>query len=290
MTFLNSKLVSFLMYFGFLLTIKPVLAATEIEIEDAQSFKNKMIIAGDIKVTVSYMPVDPNQLDVPNYQNLQYKIYYQNQLRVEGSEITFYTGNVSLQDLDNNGIPEVIVRTYSGGAHCCTNHLIYRWENQRFVKTETGMLNAGGGIFQDLNGDGNLEFLSDNNAFLYAFSSYAGSFPPSLIYRFQNGELIDVTRQFPEILKTRLQQMYEAFIQTQREGQEVNGILAGYVAQKILLGEYQQGWEFMLKNYDRQSNWGLEIYQGEQKVGQYPDFPTALKAFLIQTKYLSQAQ
>ncbi len=286
-TFLKSKLIVSLIYFGLLLMIKPGLAVTEIEIEDDKTFKNKITTAGDIKVSISYAPIDLNQTDTPNYQNLQYKIYYQNRLRVEGGEVTFYTGNVSLQDLDNNGKAEVIIKTYSGGAHCCTNHIIYSWKNQQFVKTQTGMLNAGGGIFKDINGDGNFEFLTDDNAFLYTFSSYAGSFPPSLIYRLQNGKLIDVTRQFPQALKARLQQMHEAFLQTQKEEQEVNGILAGYVAQKILLGQYQQGWEFMLKNYDHQSDWGLEIYEGERKVGQYPDFPTALKAFLIQTGYLN---
>ena len=69
---------------------------------------------------------------------------------------------------------------------------------------------------------------------------------------------------------------------------EVNGILAGYVAQKILLGEYQQGWDFMLAHYDRQSDWGLEITAGDRAVGHYSDFPAALRAFLIEQGYLTR--
>jgi hypothetical protein len=42
------------------------------------------------------------------------------------------------------------------------------------------------------------------------------------------------------------------------EDMEVNGFLAGYVGEKILLGEGKSAWELMLKYYDRTSDWGLE--------------------------------
>jgi len=82
--------------------------------------------------------------------------------------------------------------------------------------------------------------------------------------------------------------MYQAIERSEAEDYEVNGILAGYVAQKILLGEDEEGWNFMLARYDRDYDWGLDIYddQGEV-VGRYPDFPSALRAFLIDTGYLS---
>ncbi len=65
-----------------------------------------------------------------------------------------------------------------------------------------------------------------------------------------------------------------------------NGILAGYVAQKILLDEYQDGWNFMLASYDRSSTQGLTILKDGKAVGKYPNFPAALRAFLIQQRYL----
>jgi hypothetical protein len=68
----------------------------------------------------------------------------------------------------------------------------------------------------------------------------------------------------------------------------VNGILAGYVAQKILLGEYEDGWKFMLANYDRSDDSGLDISRNNEVVGKYRDFPTALRAFLIEQGYLSR--
>ncbi len=98
----------------------------------------------------------------------------------------------------------------------------------------------------------------------------------------------NVTRQHFQELKSTAWRMYQAFVEAKKENYEVNGILAGYVAQKILLGEYEEGWKFMLANYDRTSDWGLEIYQGEEVVGKYLDFPTALRAFLIEKGYLDK--
>ncbi len=127
-----------------------------------------------------------------------------------------------------------------------------------------------------------------DNAFLYAFSSYAGSSPPSQIFSFQNGRFVNTTRQYPQYLRSTAWQMYQSLLRSNQNTGEVNGILAGYVAQKILLGEYQQGWDFMLAHYDRQSNWGLEITAGDRAVGQYSDFPAALRAFLIEQGYLTR--
>lgn len=126
-----------------------------------------------------------------------------------------------------------------------------------------------------------------DNAFLYAFSSYAGSFLPSQIWALQDGQFVDVTRQYPAELRAIANQMREAVLTVQAATNEVNGILAGYVAPMILLGEYEQGWAFMLANYDRTSDWGLEIYKdGQVVVYRYPDFLAALEAFLTEQGYL----
>jgi hypothetical protein len=265
---------------------KPAIAMPAIELGGDKSFQNREITSGSIKVLVTYRPFNLGDSNRENDKNVTYKIFYNGKLKVNGSDFTMMTGSVSLQDLDNNQTPEVIINTYSGGAHCCTNLTIYTWIKNKFIKEETGLLNSGGGEFKDLDGDGKLEFVTVDNAFLYRFSSYAGSFPPSLIYTLKNGRLENVTRKYPKELKLIAEEMYKAVLENRKEKSEINGILAGYVAQKILLGEYQQAWDFMLKNYDKKSDWGLEIYKNDTVVGKYPDFPTALKAFLIEQKYL----
>lgn len=255
--------------------------ATEIELNEALE-QPQELCEGPVQVRFRY------RQDAEAWSGaVQYTLLYNGQPQLEQIQESTAYGAVSLEDLDADGIAEVIIRTYSGGAHCCTNHTIHRWQGDRFQTTETGFRDGEGGSFRDLDGDGRLEFVAFDNAFLYAFSSYAGSFPPSQILALQDGQFVDVTRQYPEELRAIANQMHEAVLTVQSNTNEVNGILAGYVAQMILLGEYEQGWAFMLDNYDRTSDWGLEIYKDGQVVYRYPDFPAALEAFLTNQGYLT---
>ena len=131
------------------------------------------------------------------------------------------------------------------------------------------------------------EFVTLDNAFFYAFSSYAGSYPPSLILTFQNGEYVDTTSEFAQRLGSTAWDMYQSVEHREDEGYEINGLLAGYVAQKIRLGQYQEGWDFMLARYERDNDWGLRIYDNDGNViEEYKNFPAALQAFLKDLGYL----
>lgn len=273
---------------SFFFISSPALAQQRLELDNKTRLQNAMLREGEIKVIVDYKPIDFGEGDSFEDKNLEYTLFYQGEKILDGSSFTAYQGSVFLKDLNNNGTPEVIIQTYSGGAHCCTSFMIYGWQNNQFIKTDIGFLDGGGGQFIDLDQDGDTEFITSNHAFLYQFSPYAGSFPPTMIFEYENGELVEVTRNYPQRLEATATRMYQAFLENKKQGYEVNGILAGYVAQKILLGEYNEGWNFMLANYDQDYDWGLEIYKGQEKVGMYPDFPTALGAFLIEQGYLQQ--
>jgi hypothetical protein len=265
----------------------PVFAQTEIELDNETPLKKQVLEKGEVKLVIDYEPINFGEGDFSTDKNVRYVISYQGEEQIVNEVFTMYSGSASLQDLDQNGTPEVIIETYSGGAHCCTNFLIYTWNNKEFIKIETGLRDGSGGEFTDLDNDDKIEFVTADNAFLYYFSSYAGSFPPTMIFQLEAGQFQEVTHQYPEQLQATAWKMYQLFLDRRHSG-EVNGILAGYVAQKILLGEYQEGWNFMLANYDRSSRLGLEIYEGQTQVGTYPDFPTALRAFLIEQGYLNQ--
>lgn len=262
----------------------PAMAQSEIAIDyETQPFQNREISDGNVKVSVSYAGRESEAVNEDN--NLRYTLYYEGREELSDVASTYTTGNISLQDLDSNGTPEVIVETYSGGAHCCTEHKVYAWRNNAFISTQLGPSDGGGGTFKDLDKDGRMEFITYDNRFLYAFDAYAGSFPPSIILSYRDGDFEDVTRQYPEYLRSIAWQMYK----TMEENGAGNGVLAGYVAQKILLGEFEEGWKFMLARYDRTSDWGLDIYDRNNEVaGRHPDFPTALRAFLIDLGYLNR--
>ena len=74
--------------------------------------------------------------------------------------------------------------------------------------------------------------------------------------------------------------------------EDVNGFLAGYVGEKILLGEGKQAWELMLAHYDKDSDWGLETCgQPVNDKGECPvktellSFPDALERMLNENGY-----
>lgn len=262
----------------------PVLANTQLDIDsETPSFEDKELISDSVKVSVSYQQKEDFEDDS---NNLQYQIFSNNIHQIDAGVYTRYVGSISLKDLDGNGTSEVIIKTFSGGAHCCTSLNIYTWNNNKFIKLKTGFMDGEGGMFQDLDGDGKLEFITSDNLFLYRFSSYAASFPPSRIYALRNGKFENVTRKYVKHLKSEAWEMYQAFLRSKKEKNEVNGVLAGYVAQKALLGQFQQAWKFMLANYNHTSDAGLAIYEGDREVGKYSNFPTALRAFLIEQGYL----
>ncbi|MFP4008087.1 MAG: hypothetical protein ACLFV6_08815 [Spirulinaceae cyanobacterium] len=262
--------------------LSPAIAQSEITMSnDSPSFQNREITANNIKVSVSY---DKNE---GSANELRYTLYYNNQEQLTVTEdSTFMHGNVSFDDLDNNGTPEVIIQTYSGGAHCCTAYKVYTWQEGEFVLAELGPADGGGGEFKDLNNDGNSEFITFDQNFFYAFSSYAGSFPPSIILAFRNGSFEEVTQQYPQYIRSWAWQKY---LRIRDNNYDTNGVLASYVADKILLGEFEEGWNFMLVHYDRDPDMEYNIYNDEGEViGRHPDFPAALRAFLIDTGYLNR--
>ena len=75
-----------------------------------------------------------------------------------------------------------------------------------------------------------------------------------------------------------------------------NGFLAGYVANKALVGELSEGWDRMLQLYDTSSEMGLTECEGDLDANGkcmggdsvYNSFPEALRAFLVDTVYIKR--
>ncbi len=184
----------------------PVFAKTQLNIsigQNAKPVRNQILRQGNIKVSVTYDPtVDENLL--------RYSIFYNDVALVRQEETTRIVGQIVLGDLDGDRIAEVIVGTFSGGAHCCKNYTIYSWQQGRFHKTATGSIDGVPSIdasFADIDGDGKVEYVEKDNRFNYAFSSYAGSYPPDRVFQLRRGQLVEATRNYPDFLRQRLESM-----------------------------------------------------------------------------------
>jgi hypothetical protein len=263
---------------------------TEITLGDTP-IRNQEIAAGAVRVVLHRY--DPMDFETGEQTYISYDVYVNNDLVTQARDpVDFTFGDISLQNLDPDEVPEVVFHRYSGGAHCCSTYTLYSWQEDYLYRTITYPLDAAAaGTFEDLDGDGYSEFTSADERFLYAFGSYASSWPPSLILSFREGSLVDVTEQFPKRLRSHAYAMYERTRESTAANPEpgVNSILAGYVAQKILLGEYPSGWDYMLAHYDPDDTWGLTATNpAGDVVQQYADYPAALSAMLIDLEYLKE--
>jgi len=122
---------------------------------------------------------------------------WQATIRVEmASAINNLTGS----DLNADGYPDLVVETYSGGAHCCFGTQVFslRPNGAAFIlqKPES---NAGG-TFEDLNADGVFEFITYDDSFAYQYCPYAAGVLVKVIMAYDLGQdrYIPASPQFPD--------------------------------------------------------------------------------------------
>ena len=55
--------------------------------------------------------------------------------------------------------------------------------------------------------------------------------------------------------------MYQSMEQRQEDGYEINGFTGGVRSpKKFASAQYREGWDLMLSQYERDDDWGLQIY------------------------------
>jgi len=162
-------------------------------------------------------------------------------------------------------------------------------DGSAWTTVDVGEFDGGPLLATDLDGDGRYEFVPRDNAFLYAFACYACSEAPLEMLTVENGAVKNVTTE--ERFKPAHASWLKGMIGNVPDD-DVNGFLAGYVGEKILLGEGKQAWDLMLEYYDKASDWGLEVCEqpldedGECPVQQVKlTFPDALERMLNENGY-----
>src|SRR5207237_9494701 len=95
-------------------------------------------------------------------------------------------------------------------AHCCDQSftaiagsrptwIAHDWENTAFLGVRSN-----GGYY----------FVSGDNRFAYAFTSYAGSWFPSQIWAIRGRSLVDVTRSEPRLIRINARPACRAYVGT----------------------------------------------------------------------------
>jgi hypothetical protein len=261
--------------------------------DEEEELKAQEISEGPLKAALTYAESKSEDGDVLNAPIVT--------VTFDGKEIGKFEGepgfgnppvSVQMANIDpGNPHPEVVVSFYTGGAHCCsdTKILTSNKDGTDWPTVDLGQFDGGPLTATDLDGDGVYEFETRDNAFLYTFGCYACSSAPLEVLTVQDGAVKNITSD------PRFHHEHELWLKdmiSDVPDEDVNGFLAGYVGEKILLGEGKPAWELMLAHYNKDSDWGLEICpQPINDKGECPvktellTFPDALERMLNENGY-----
>ncbi len=140
----------------------------------------------------------------------------------------------------SDAAPSVVIEGYTGGAHCCATLRVVTpvGDNLRLVEFEA-IDGSGMETFPtDIDGDGRVDFLRQDDRFRYQFSSGAGSLSPPVIFNIIDGNLVDVSKD------PRFRSVWTRFAAEARAScadmsqADRNGACAAYVAAGARLGSF----------------------------------------------------
>ena len=106
-------------------------------------------------------------------------------IRVDmASAINELTGS----DLNADGYPDLVVETYSGGAHCCFGTQVFSLRPATAALILKKPESNAGGTFEDLNADGVSEFVTYDDSFAYQYCPYAAGVVVKVIMAYDPGQ------------------------------------------------------------------------------------------------------
>jgi hypothetical protein len=140
---------------------------------------------------------------------------------------------------DDAGNPSVIFGVFTGGAHCCMLLSAVTAVDGRFVvsgiaSVDTDMIEP-----VDIDGDGTMELDLPDDRFNYEFDSFAGSWPPRLVYKIKDGEVYDASDE-PRYAPLYEQQLSETHAMCSGTDEWSYAACAAMLASAIRLGRFEE--------------------------------------------------
>jgi hypothetical protein len=87
----------------------------------------------------------------------------------------------AVRDLTGDGVPELVLHDWSGGAHCCFTFYVFTLGPRLAVLDTLPLADSDMARFEDLDGDGRYELRTNDWAFAYWNTSFAGSPAPEVV-------------------------------------------------------------------------------------------------------------
>jgi hypothetical protein len=149
--------------------------------------------------------------------------------------------SLALQNVWGSSLPEAVVDIYTGGAHCCFDTIVAFTDAPlagRFVEHDFGDPGYNGERH-----DGVYEFMTADDRFAYAFSSFAASgLPAQVLMLNPAGKFVDVTSTRLDVVARDAKFYWHAYVGDRgTPDADVRGVLAAWCADEYRLGEGAAG-------------------------------------------------
>jgi hypothetical protein len=201
------------------------------------------------------------------------------------------SAEASIAEMDpDNQHQEVYFSSYSGG--CCTTVIIAEQVGQQWVTVPVGDFDGDGGYLQDLDGDGVAEIATVDINFINRFDCTACSAAPRVIFTVKGGDVVDLSTE------PRFQSAHRAWLKALEGNIDPDqqwkspGFLAGWLAEKIRVGEGANGWQDLNAHWDSAHDAGEPVCpngddpdQCAEKDRKVTKFPERLRLFLQSAGY-----
>jgi hypothetical protein len=143
-----------------------------------------------------------------------------------GTPAAYTLNDLSGTDINGDGLPDLVVSAWSGGAHCCYSSGVYSVgeDVKPVLALTTG--NCGPGEFEDLDGNGTREFVTCDDRFASMYCAFAESPLPRVIYSYDPARGMYVL-DTPRFASRYREELAEALDDAQTWLSESRGLDAG---------------------------------------------------------------
>lgn len=155
----------------------------------------------------------------------------------------FLVSNVKEEDLTGDGMPELLIETYSGGAHCCFEAFVFslghRVENLLHFLGGSARLEK----IENLDESPAKELISfDDSPAYFPGLSYASSPSLPIVLCLAGVNYVDCTERFPQLVEPEIVAARKALAEATSSEARRSAALR-LLALHILLGREQEGWQ-----------------------------------------------
>ena len=216
---------------------------------------------------------------------------------VEGESVgSGYSHKISFFENRTGSVPVIMLQSFSGGAHCCNTIHVVGFVRDRLQAIDLGSWDGDAiEVPKDISGDGVVDFVMNDNSFLYAFACYACSYAPPQVFNIVDGKFKDVSRN-PAFKSLYAKEMSDSGKACVSGSGDANGACPAYVASAARVGQLNRAWSRMLASYDASADWelptGCSVPLSDECPSEaqivYKSYPEALLAFLKRQGYVPQ--